>query len=479
MTTEIELKLRLSPHNLNDQNHPLVSFLNQHAEAVDQQLLVNRYYDTPDQALSRARAALRIRRQGDGFEQTLKTAGRSTAGLHQRREWNWPLEGDALDAALLRDDDVQACWPDGVEVEQLQVIFATNFNRRAWRWTLEQDGQRTTAEVVIDLGEVVAGDKSEPLCELELELLDGDAAGLWQMAQQLAVHTPLWLSDISKAERGYQLAEKEVQWAASQSPCSDTMALAQAVPLWLQQQLVLFQRALEKTLWQHDSEAALVCWQHWLTLRHLPQWCGKIIKRKQTKALREALDQMQPGLEALSALTTASRFFNDGTIRPRWLQLAQQLRDDAGLGQALLQLAQWGYQQLPQLSAQAAEGVGVSGETLSHYQHRCWKEVQQALASPHEHWHVNQWAELQSQVSRLQHLHQLRAQLNSATTAASYPRERRLLSDMLNGQSLIQSLIAQPQLLSAEQIGQLQQELPYELWGRWLELNSSLRHSEK
>jgi len=46
---------------------------------------------------------------------------------------------------------------------------------------------------------------------------------------------------------------------------------------------------------------------------------------------------------------------------------------------------------------------------------------------------------------------------------------------MLNGQSLIQSLIAQPQLLAAEQIEQLTQELPYEFWGRWLELNSSLR----
>ena len=88
---------------------------------------------------------------------------------------------------------------------------------------------------------------------------------------------------------------------------------------------------------------------------------------------------------------------------------------------------------------------------------------------------MNQWAELQSQVAKIQHLHQLRPAVQDLPQAAPYQRERRLLSDMLNGQSLIQSLIAQPQLLAAEQIEQLTQELPYEFWGRWLELNSSLR----
>ena len=476
MTTEIELKLRLSPHNLNDQNHPLVSFLNSHAEACGESTLVNRYFDTPDGALSRAKAALRIRQHQNQFEQTLKTAGTSTAGLHQRREWNWPIASNQLDERCLDDAEVQQHWPDGVSVDQLQPLFSTHFQRCKWRWTLEQDGKRTEAEVVIDHGDVQAGTDAatQPLCELELELLDGDAAGLWAMAQQLAQTTAMWLSDVSKAERGYQLAGVDIRWSVAALTLNGETLLAQAVPRWLAQQQRLFQRSLEKALWHDDSQAALQCWQHWLALRHLPQWCGKIIKRKHTKALRDALDLLQPGLEALSALTTASRFFNDAAIRPRWLELAQQLRQDPRMAEALLTLSHWSYQQLPQLEQQAGE-AGSSGETLSHYLHRSWKEIQQTLETPHEHWHVNQWAELQSQVAKIQHLHQLRPAVQDLPQAAPYQRERRLLSDMLNGQSLIQSLIAQPQLLAAEQIEQLTQELPYEFWGRWLELNSSLR----
>lgn len=479
MTTEIELKLRLCPQNLNDQNNPLVTFLNQNAEADGEKQLNNHYFDSDDAALATAKAALRIRQKGDSFEQTLKTAGSSQGGMHQRREWNWPLAGNQLDADVLADPEVQSFWPDGVAIDQLKPVFSTQFNRRAWRWTLEVNGKTTTAEVVIDQGNVQTDaegeNKTQPFCELELELLDGDVDGLWAMAQQLSEQVPLWLSDISKAERGYQLANIGVRWAAVYPQLNEQQSLAVAVPQWLQHHLILFKRTLEKTIWDESSQAALECWQHWLALRHLPQWCGKIIKRKQTKELRNALDQLHASLEGLSALTTAQRFFNDAEVRQRWLSQAQQLRNDKALAQATLQIGRWSYEQLPPLAQQAEAAVNISGETLSHYFHRSWKEAQQTFEGPHEHWHVNQWAELQSQVSRLQHLHALRHQLQQGEENAPYQRERRLLSDMLNGQSLIQSLIAQPELLTAEQTEQLTDELPYEFWGRWLELNSALR----
>ncbi len=477
MTTEIELKLRLSPQNLNDPSHALVNFLNQHAEPDGETLLQNHYYDSDDAALASAKAALRIRQKGDHFEQTLKTAGSSNGGMHQRREWNWPLESNALNADVLADEEVQQHWPQNLNIEQLQPVFATHFQRRAWRWTLEVNGKTTTAEVVIDLGEIRSGDKTQPLCELELELLDGDAAGLWAMAQQLLPHTPLWISDISKAERGYGLSGIGVRWADNSASFNETMPLAQAVPLWLQHHLLLFKRTLEKALWEGDSQASLECWQHWLALRHLPQWCGKIIKRKDTKELRQALDQLQPGLETLSALTTAQRFFNDAGLRSRWLECAQQLRDSAELAQALLAIAHWSYDQLPRLQQMAGEAgaaveAGVSGETLSHYFHRSWKEAQQTLAAPHESWHLNQWADLQSQVARLQHLHLLRHALTGETGGAAHQRERRLLADIVNGQALVQN---ETDTLTQEQQSQLHEALPYELWGRWLEFSSAVR----
>ena len=105
MTTEIELKLRLCPQNLNDQNNPLVTFLNQNAEADGEKQLNNHYFDSDDAALAAAKAALRIRQKGDRFEQTLKTAG-SSQGLrrtkYSRYTWLGQIQARALVSSLRR-----------------------------------------------------------------------------------------------------------------------------------------------------------------------------------------------------------------------------------------------------------------------------------------------------------------------------------------------------------------------------------------
>lgn len=471
MTKEIELKLRLDPELNPDQMLSLVTFLNEQAQPEGSKTLENTYFDSANAELSAAKTALRIRQKGDAFEQTLKTAGSSRAGLHERREWNWPLSSNQLDADVLADAEVQQHWPDGVEVADLAAVFATNFERQVWNWTSGD----TSAEVVIDKGLIIAGERTQPLCEIELELTAGNADGLWAMAQQLSELAPLWLSDISKAERGYRLADIGVQWSAANITLDETTLLAQAVPLWLQQSLSGFKRSLESTLWEQDSQAALELYQHWHTLRHLPQWCGKIVKRKFTKDLRQALDTLQARLESLSALTTAGRFLNAPELRAQWLQQAEAVRNDTAMSAALLAIAHWAYEHLPLMLEAAQADAGVSGESVGHYWHRSWKEAQDTLATPHESWHPNQWADYLSQTSRLQHLYELRHLLLKLDAGARLQRERRLLADMLNGQSLIQSLLAQPDLVAAEQAEQFQQELPYELFGRWQELRTALR----
>jgi len=103
MTKEIELKVRLSEANL----PALTDFLNQVATPADHSTLKNDYYDTPACALSKAKAALRIRHTEGGVEQTLKTRGQPQAGLQIRGEWNWPLSSPALDVSLLEQAEVQ------------------------------------------------------------------------------------------------------------------------------------------------------------------------------------------------------------------------------------------------------------------------------------------------------------------------------------------------------------------------------------
>ncbi|MFW9605542.1 MAG: CYTH domain-containing protein, partial [Pseudomonas sp.] len=76
---ETEIKLRASRATLAAlREHPL---LNQGLDGAWQQgELFNQYYDSADRDLARARVALRVRRDGEHYIQTLKTRGQSVAG---------------------------------------------------------------------------------------------------------------------------------------------------------------------------------------------------------------------------------------------------------------------------------------------------------------------------------------------------------------------------------------------------------------
>ncbi|HEX7967051.1 MAG TPA: CYTH domain-containing protein, partial [Stellaceae bacterium] len=51
--------------------------------------LTGAYYDTPDQALRHRSLALRVRKEGRQYVQTLKADGPSGAASLARPEWQW------------------------------------------------------------------------------------------------------------------------------------------------------------------------------------------------------------------------------------------------------------------------------------------------------------------------------------------------------------------------------------------------------
>jgi len=168
----------------------------------------NLYYDTPDQALRARRAALRIRRVDGGgapqWLQTLKTADAGLSALSRRGEWEVPVPGPALQRAALRDAPPwRELDPDGTLFDALVPCFSTDFERTCW--TVRQRGG-VLIEVALDLGQAVAGGRSAPLCELELELLAGPPAALFRLAQQIARRVAVLPLSASKAERGFALA---------------------------------------------------------------------------------------------------------------------------------------------------------------------------------------------------------------------------------------------------------------------------------
>lgn len=196
MAVELEIKLTLSERA---QAQALEWLLAQpEAKPGGQKLLVNRYYDTPDAALNRARAALRVRQSGNRYIQTLKTQGEFVDGAHRRQEWEWPLLGPELDLSLLESTPLKK----QLDLQQLQVAFETNFARQVVMLKTAD----ALVEVAVDSGEIVGGGQSRALHEVEFELKSGNPAALISWARMLADEVPVFLNLVSKAEQGYYLA---------------------------------------------------------------------------------------------------------------------------------------------------------------------------------------------------------------------------------------------------------------------------------
>ena len=217
MAREIELKLAV-PTGAHD---ALIGWLDAHAKAAGSVELANVYYDTPDQALAHDHAALRVRRHGKQWLQTLKTAGDSShAGLSARHEWEVPLDSDALSIdAFVANNAAEAADYVRPHADQLAPMFRTDFTRRLWHARVDgaDDGE---IEIALDAGAIlVPGTEArEPIDELELEWKaaagstlseDAIAGRLHAWTQTLCTAVPgLTPLDVSKAQRGYQLRTK-------------------------------------------------------------------------------------------------------------------------------------------------------------------------------------------------------------------------------------------------------------------------------
>ena len=192
MAHEVELKLEIASE---DAGKFEASGLLASAPKRTRQISV--YFDTPDHDVANAGFSLRIRRSGKKRVQTIKADGGSAAGLFIRSEWERATETDApiLDYATplpsLLGDKVDAITP----------AFEVEIDRQSW--TIVEDG--ATIELVLDLGEVVIGERRSPVCEIELELKSGDPAALFAFARRIDAVVPIRLGVLSKSERGYRL----------------------------------------------------------------------------------------------------------------------------------------------------------------------------------------------------------------------------------------------------------------------------------
>lgn len=197
MSDEIELKLGLPRKALPAlRRHPIIQAAPKLGNAAT---LENTYYDTPELELKARKVALRTRRHGRNWLQTIKCAAPSTAGLSARPEWEHPFSG-SFDFSVIDNAPVQKLLLR--HQHELIAVFTTRF-RRETRLYEPRTGVRIL--MMIDTGEVSCGEHSDPICELELELEQGKPVDLLLLASALAADLPLIPNDVSKAERGYRL----------------------------------------------------------------------------------------------------------------------------------------------------------------------------------------------------------------------------------------------------------------------------------
>jgi len=205
MENEIEIKLIVSK----DVEHSLDQlYKNQSVKAIPQRHdLSNIYFDTDNKLLRQWDMGLRIRVNGSHIEQTIKTAGEMIGGLHQRPEYNIDLENKFPELALFP----QKIWPSGYDVSSLQSsikpLFSTDFIRNS-TMLIYPDG--AIVDMVFDVGTISSNDNNIEICEVELELVKGKPQLLFTLAEQLAELSPVRFGTVSKAARGYQLANNSI-----------------------------------------------------------------------------------------------------------------------------------------------------------------------------------------------------------------------------------------------------------------------------
>ena len=155
------------------------------------------YYDAPDGGLSAKKWMLRHRLENDAHICTLKTPAGDARG-------EWEVEAEHVLEAVPKLCKLGApaqlimLTRDG-----LVPVCGAQFTRRAYTITLPEG----TVEVALDEGILYAGDRSQPLCEVEVELKSGAVEAVDRFAAELAADFGLQRLEKSKFKRALSLRE--------------------------------------------------------------------------------------------------------------------------------------------------------------------------------------------------------------------------------------------------------------------------------
>ena len=161
------------------------------------------YYDTPDRRLSQRRWTLRLRQENQTFVVTLKTPAEGRG----KARGEWAVEANSVMEALplLLEQGAPAELTEVLADQRLIPVCAARFTRRAADVAFA-DG--TVCELCGDIGTLAGGGREEALCEIEVELKEGDAETAEVFAGELMDRFDLQEEPRSKFARAAALAKE-------------------------------------------------------------------------------------------------------------------------------------------------------------------------------------------------------------------------------------------------------------------------------
>jgi inorganic triphosphatase YgiF len=251
--------------------------------------LVAAYADTADRRLAAAGLALRLRREGRQWVQTLKGRG---DGLMGRPEHE--VAASAMPAMPAFDATRHAGTPVGdrllallADGAPLEVLYRTDI-RRTLRLVRSGGAQ---VELAHDRGHIESAGQRLAVDEIEFELKAGPPAALVALAGRWVARHGLWWDVRTKSERGFRLAEGLAQVPAVRAEASAVQPGQGAA--------ALLATMLQGTLAQVLPNAAELAAGSG-TAEHLHQL--RVGLRRLRSVLREAAPLAGEGAEALRAL---------------------------------------------------------------------------------------------------------------------------------------------------------------------------------
>ena len=203
--TEFELKLEIPADRL----QPLLAAIGQ-GDAVRERLRAT-YFDTQDGGLARRGIVVRMRREGRKWVQTAKAPG---SGPLARLEHNAPVAPDDAGMTPAVDLARHSGTPVGEAIRRALKLKADAafpplvalYETDVTRLSVSVRHGESEVEIALDEGRIVAGTRSAPVRELELELKQGRWEDAVNLARQGCAIHGLWLSTISKSMKGQRLA---------------------------------------------------------------------------------------------------------------------------------------------------------------------------------------------------------------------------------------------------------------------------------